>query len=216
MFKSIRRLSAGLGLLSAVALSGCLSVLPTPQAPIALISLPSGSAGAPTASLQSDVTIYPPDAPRSYAGVDIAVSQGQELVYLADVRWADAAPRLLQGSLLDSLSGAPGQGKALSAQQGASTDYDLRWRILDLSVSRGTRGVTAVVEASLLNSKTRRVVVQERFTSVETPSGRSPRERAAALAKASQAVCDLVADFVVRHAIPLEGQPPPRAASSSR
>lgn len=195
---------------------GCLSVLPSPKAPLALISMPSERAAAPVAVLGTDVTIYPPDASRSFAGSDIAVRSGEELVFLADVRWADAAPRLLQGAVMDSLSKASGEGRILYAQQGGVTDYDLRWRIIELSVSKGAGVVRAEVEASLVDSSTRRVIAQERFSADQRPRSGGARERAAALALTSQAVCDLVAEFVARTALPKDRQVPPRAASSNR
>ncbi|MBU6320175.1 MAG: membrane integrity-associated transporter subunit PqiC [Alphaproteobacteria bacterium] len=204
---------AGLGLAIS---GGCLSVLPSPKAPQALIALPSDRAGKPEASLSADVTIYPPDASRAYAGSDIAVRSDEELVFLADVRWADAAPRLLQGGVMDSLSKASGEGRALSAQQGGVTDYDLRWRIIDLSVSKGTGAVRAEVEASIVDSSTRRIVSQERFSADERPRSGGARDRAAALALTSQAVCDRVAGFVARSALPKKRQLPPSAASSNK
>lgn len=192
-------LIASLGFLTS---AGCLSVLPSPEVPKALISLPADRADGPATSLVSDVTIYPPDASRAFAGSDIAVRSGEELVFLGDVRWADAAPRLLQGAVMDSLSKASGPGRILSAQQGGVTDYDLRWRIIELSVARGTGAVRVEVEASVVDSSTRRVIAQERFSADERPRGAGSRERAAALAISSQAVCDLVADFVARTALP--------------
>ena len=52
----------------------------------AMIALPPSRAVAPTTPLLADVSVLPPDSSRAFSGVDIAVSNGQELVYLADVR----------------------------------------------------------------------------------------------------------------------------------
>ncbi len=182
-------------------LGGCLSLLPEPMIPEALIALPADRAQAPADALEADVGVFPPDASRAYSGVDIAVADQQELVYLADVRWSDAAPRLLQGAVIDALSKAGGEGQVTSAQQGTRTDYDLRWRVVDLSVSKGVGPVKVVVDASVVDSQTRRVVGQERFSAEGSPTGAEPRARAAALALAAQSVADQVAAFVATVAV---------------
>lgn len=183
-------------------LGACVSVLPEPQIPSALISLPASRAQAPADPLQADVSVYPPDSTRAYSGADIAVQTGQELVYLGDVRWADAAPRLLQSAVVDALALAGGEGRAVPAQLAARVDYEVRWRIIDLSASRETGPVRAQVEVSLLDSATRRVVAQGSFSATENPTDRAPRARAAAVALAAQSVADQVAAFVARSAVP--------------
>ncbi len=189
-------------LVLATALGGCVSVLPEPKVPSALIALPADRAQAPANPLQADVSVYPPDSTRAFAGVDIAVRSDQELVYLGDVRWVDAAPRLLQNAVVDSLSKAGGDGRAVTAQIGARVDYEVRWRIIDLSASRDTGPVRVEVAVSLLDALTRRMVAQQTFSATGEPSDRAPRARAAAVALAAQSVADQVADFVARTASP--------------
>jgi cholesterol transport system auxiliary component len=191
----------------ATALSGCLSVLPEPQIPSALIALPADRAQAPADPLQADVSVYPPDSTRAFAGVDIAVRTDQEMVYLGDVRWVDAAPRLLQNAVVDSLAKAGGNGRAVTAQIGALVDYEVRWRIIDFSASRDAGPVRVEVAVSLLDALTRRMVAQDNFSTTATPSDRAPRARAAALALAAQSVADEVAGFVAKAAAPKQ---PPR------
>jgi ABC-type uncharacterized transport system auxiliary subunit len=185
-----------------LAAGGCLSVLPEPQIPSALIALPADRAMAPAEPLRADVSVYPPDSSRAFAGVDIAVRTDQEMVYLGDVRWVDAAPRLLQNAVVDSLAKAGGEGRAVTAQQGARVDYDVRWRIVDLSAGKDTSPVKVEVAVSLLDSATRRVVAQQTFSATGAPSDRAPRARAATLAIAAQSVADQVAAFVTKSATP--------------
>ena len=182
-------------------LGGCLSVLPEPQIPSALIALPADRAQAPADPLNADVSVYPPDSTRAFAGVDIAVRTDQEMVYLGDVRWVDSAPRLLQSAVVDSLAKAGGNGRAVTAQIGARVDYEVRWRIIDFSASRDTGPVRVEVAASLLDALTRRMVAQETFSATAIPSDRAPRARAAALALAAQSVSDQVAGFVAKAAV---------------
>lgn len=187
----------------ALSLSACVSILPEPVIPEALIALPGDRAQTPQSPLTADVNVFAPDATRAYSGVDIAVRSGHELVYLADVRWADAAPRLLQGAVVDALSNAGGEGRANPAQVGARADYDLRWRIIDLSAGRETAPVSVTVEANVVESRTRRVVAQQRFEASGSPASRTPRDRAAALAAAAQSVADQVANFVAGAVTPI-------------
>lgn len=185
-----------------LSLAACVSVLPEPVIPDALIALPAERAQAPQTPLAADVNVFTPDASRAFSGSDIAVRNNHELVYLGDVRWVDAAPRLLQGAVVDALSRAGGDGRANPAQVGARADYDVRWRIVDLSVGRETAPVSVSVEANLVESRTRRVVAQQRFEASGTPATRAPRDRAAALALAAQTVADQVASFVASAVTP--------------
>lgn len=194
------RLAAAVSL--CLAAGGCLSVLPEPQVPTALISLPADRAVAPADPLRADVAVYPPDSTRAFAGVDIAVRTDQELVYLGEVRWVDTAPRLLQSAVVDSLAKAGGPGRVVTAQQGARVDYDVRWRIVDMAAGRETAPVKIEVAVSLMDSTTRRVVAQQTFTATGSPSDRAPRARAAAMALAAQSVADQVAAFAAKNAAP--------------
>jgi len=197
----MKPLFAAAALVSATLLSGCFSVLPEPFIPSALIALPADRAKAPATPLQADVAVYSPESLRTYAGNDIAVRTQQEVVFLGDVRWSDNAPRLLQGAVVDALTKAGGPGRAVSAQLGADVDYDVRWRIVDLSAGRELAPVRAEVQVSLLDAETRRMVAQRSFTAEGSPTDRAPRARAAALALAAQDVADQVAAFVAETAV---------------
>lgn len=188
---------AALALASTI-LAGCVSVLPTPIIPSALISLPADRAVAPTDPLQADVAVFFPESTRAFASADIAVRDAQELIYLSDVRWADTAPALLQGAVVNSLTKSGGPGRAAPGQLGAQTDYDLRWRLVDMSVGKGTAPVRIEVQASLMDSGTRRMIAQQSFTAEGNPSEASARSRAAALAIVAQKVADDVAGFVTK------------------
>ena len=184
-------------LVSTSGLVGCVSVLPEPIIPSALIALPAERATAPSSPLLADVAVYPPESSRAFAGADIAVRQDQELVYLGDVRWSDNAPSLLQGAVVNALTKASGPGRAAPSGLGADVDYDVRWRIVDLSTGRESSPVRVEVQVSLVDSLDRRMVAQETFAAEGSPTDRAPRARAAALALAAQQVADQVAAFVV-------------------
>lgn len=182
--------------------AGCVSVLPEPAAPDALLELPDSRARAPASALNADVVVYPPDSNRAFAGVNIPVRDEQELVFLSKMRWADVAPRLLQEAVVNALSKAEGEGQAATAELATRGEYDLRWRIVDMSVARDTGPVSVLVEASLVETLSRRIVAQERLTATRQPASASAQERAAALALAAQDVANDVADFVAQRAVP--------------
>ena len=190
-----------IALASTAALAGCLSVLPEPFIPSALIALPAERATAPTSPLRADVAVYPPEASRAFAGADIAVRQDQEMVFLDDVRWSDNATSLLQGAVVNALTKAGGPGRAAPAALGADVDFDVRWRIVDLSTGRDTSPVRVEVQVSLVDSSSRRMVAQESFKAEGSPSDRAPRARAAVLALAAQQVADDVAAFVTSNVV---------------
>lgn len=181
---------------AALATSGCVSILPEPMIPSALVSLPAERAKAPAKPLLADVAVYPPESSRAFAGADIAVRSDQELIYLGDVRWSDAAPQLLQGAVVNALSQAQGPGRAVLGQLGAEVDYDVRWRIVDLSAGRETLPVNVEVQVSIMDARNRRAIAQKSFSASGDPADRAPRARAAALAVAAQQVADQVAAFV--------------------
>lgn len=181
---------------AALATSGCVSILPEPMIPSALVSLPAERAKAPAKPLLADVAVFPPESSRAFAGADIAVRTDQELIYLGDVRWSDAAPQLLQGAVVNALSQAQGPGRAVLGQLGAEVDYDVRWRIVDLSAGREKLPVRVEVQVSIMDADNRRPIAQKSFSAVGDPTDRAPRARAAALAIAAQQVADQVAAFV--------------------
>ena len=75
----------------------------------------------------------------------------------------------------------------MPGQLGARTDYDLRWILVDLSTGKGAAAVRVEVQASLMDTGTRRMIAQQSFTVEGSPSDASARARAAALAIAVRA-----------------------------
>ncbi len=180
-----------------LALGGCVSVLPTPTIPSALISLPAERANAPADPLQADVAVYLPESSRAFAGSDIAVRDNQELIYLSDVRWSDIAPALLQGALVNSLTKASGPGKAVPGQLGPDRlrralagHRTLGWQEHVAGSRRGSGDADGFGHAP--HDRAAEFPVGRR-------SGRSRPSRArAALALVAQKLADDVAAFVAK------------------
>jgi ABC-type uncharacterized transport system auxiliary subunit len=193
----------------ALALSGCVSILPEPQTPDALVSLPPTRAAAPASPLQADVNVYPPDASSAFAGTDMAVRREQEIVYLSSMKWADAPARLLQGAVVDALAAGGGPGRASPAQIGARSEFDLRWRIVDLSIGGDGAPAVAAAQATLTNARDRRIIAQHTLRAEADAGSGAARDRAAALGEAAQALANQVAAFVA------EATPAPASAPGS-
>jgi len=174
-------------------LGACVSFLPEPETPNALYRFGPNDEVAGLV-LDSSVIIRQPEAPRVFAGVEIAARDEAGAVRVVKgVEWADRAPRLLQLTLLDMLNG-DGQGHALLPESGALADYQLSWRLAEFSLQERT--ATASVEFVLIDAKTRKALSQT-LASVDVQSrGSSAGERAEAMAEAGRQVVEAGARFL--------------------
>ncbi|MEM8919859.1 MAG: ABC-type transport auxiliary lipoprotein family protein, partial [Pseudomonadota bacterium] len=198
IFKSTREnsvaLTWALAAMSIAFLNACVSVLPEPTAPDALIQIPA-SRGGSDASLSADISVFTPEASRALSGVDIAVSDAGALRYLKRVKWADASPRLLQASLVDALTALGGPGHAFSAQTATRADFEVRWRISELSVSPKMGPARVAARVSVLDARTRRVIDETQLRASVAPATQQQSDRAEALAEAAQILSEDAAAF---------------------
>jgi ABC-type uncharacterized transport system auxiliary subunit len=187
---------------SAIALSGCISVLPSPDAPKALYRLNAIAPGQ-VAPLRLDVAISEPDAGRAISGVDLAVLDGQGgLRFMGDFKWSDPATRLIQTATISALAGSGGEGTAVSMNEGARTDLELRWRIDDLAIHSGS-GLTNAGEAqaictlsmTVLDARTRRPIAQRTETRM-VPVGGGDLARVQGLQRVAADAALAAAQFV--------------------
>lgn len=178
---------------SLVALSACVSVLPEKKTPDALYRFgPMDAAHTVSASIM----VREPDASKLFSGRSIAaegVDGGLRLVN--GVEWADSATRMMQIALVDSLGGQ-GDNVAVTSTTGAPTDYEIAWRISDFTL----RGLTARcrVEATLLEGRSRSVLDQTLVKASATATSDRNGDRAKALADAGRACVGDVAAFVAQ------------------
>ena len=70
-----------------------------------------------------------------------------------------------------------------------------------MSVTGNAGPVNVVVEASVVETLSRRIIAQDRISSTRQPSSGSTQNRAAALALAAQDVANTVAEFVAAKAV---------------
>ncbi len=188
-----------LALVGILPLAACVSVLPEPDTADALYRI---SPAPMSATLTSRVVIREPEAPRLFAGNAIASEAADgSLRLIPRVEWADAATRMLQIALLDSLgTGAEDEGIALAASAGLRGDFELAWRVANFVVAG--RQAHCQLELTLLDGRSRDVISRMRVTAQAEASGDGSRQRAQALAAAGQSCVRKAADYVAATAIP--------------
>lgn len=196
------------GLAGLTFLTGCISVLPETQPPSYLVRMSVLQAASP-GLLETRVLINEPDATGALAGAEVAATRDGGLVYINDVRWADAPSRMLQSALVDALSRAEGEGWAESVESGARGDFELRWTIRDLSYDMQARRGVCDLRVSLLTVRTRDVVASQRIRTEAPSETMRDAARADAIAAAMAQAAAQAAKFVVAHATE-ENRPPAR------
>ncbi len=174
-------------LLPMVLITGCLSVLPEPEAPGGLYSISSARANL---GLAQNIVIREFDAPEIMAGRGVvSESPTGALRFVRSVEWSGRLTRLLQLALIDSFTGA-GPGVALSPESGVAAPYVASGRIHRLVL----KGDVAVCKASVvLTEPARRRLIAQFETEVEQQvNGTSAEQRALSLrAAAGTCVADL-------------------------
>ncbi|MEM9054692.1 MAG: ABC-type transport auxiliary lipoprotein family protein [Pseudomonadota bacterium] len=106
---------------AAIALAGCVSVLPEPEAPDALYRIEGQKT---IQGLTENVIIREPEAPRLSAGQAMVSEMSGRLRLIPRVEWAGAATRQMQNAIIDSFS-LQNDGNALLPESGVSTAYEV-------------------------------------------------------------------------------------------
>ncbi|MEM7768364.1 MAG: ABC-type transport auxiliary lipoprotein family protein [Pseudomonadota bacterium] len=174
-------------------LSACVSVLPEPTVADALYRIPVPD---PVHVLDTDVLVHEPDAPRVFAGGEIASEAsdgGFRLVPGAE--WADRPTRLLQGVLIDAFD-PTGRGSAFSAPGLSTARLELSWRVVDLHLTEA--GAVCRMVVSLHAVDERQMVARETVSASRQAPGGGGENRIAALQSAATDCVDQTAAFIVR------------------
>ncbi len=206
---------AGLAAIAALALGGCVSLLPKPPPPPAIYSLRAGAVermAGPPKDLVIGVTA--PEAPRSVAGADIVWRTGPQIAFMERAAWDGSAPELLQDMLVDTMDRRGGVRAVTRAGGGVRSDANLTWDVLTFEVLEADGKLEARIEvvARLIDLRTRAITVVQRFNANAPISARSGRAAAAALERAAGAATLQIADWAIAQA----EAPQPSAASTSR
>jgi ABC-type uncharacterized transport system auxiliary subunit len=173
-------------------LAGCVNVLSQPEAPDAFYRIGPME---PMHRLNATVTIREPEASRLFSGRAIAAEdETGALRIVRAVQWTDNATEMMQGALLDSLSGE-GEFAALPSNTSGPTQFELTWRLSEFTLYGET--ARCRLDATVLRGRTRGVAAQ---TTVETTAialDPSNAARAKALTDAGRACVSELAAFIV-------------------
>ncbi|ACT58195.1 ABC-type transport auxiliary lipoprotein family protein [Hirschia baltica] len=191
-------------ILVGMGLGGCVSVLPEPKQPDALVRLPTSGMRGASSPLNTNIVVHIPDAMGAISGAEIAASDNQRIQYINDVRWADSPARLFQAAVVDALTVSEGDGLAVPVQVGARGEYDLRLSILDLTVDNEKEEAVCKVRVVLTRSGDKSIIASDVLQAVELLENKKSVDRAEALARAISNAAEITADFVATHAQPYD------------
>lgn len=173
--------------ITALALAGCVSVLPEPERPDALYRI---AAMNKPVEISSTIMVREPEAPQIMSGrAMVREDMSGAIRLIPDVEWAGRSTRLMQLALVDSLAGEA--GGAVLPEAGAQARYELSTRISTLGFVR----IDGVCEATitLINARTRNVVKRGQVATRLADQGTDP---ASTLKRVSENCVAEIAAFV--------------------
>ncbi|MEL6861398.1 MAG: ABC-type transport auxiliary lipoprotein family protein [Pseudomonadota bacterium] len=179
-------------LAAATALTGCLSVLPEPEAPDALYRI---EAARDLSGLTQDLIIREPEAPRLMAGQGI-VSEASDgaLRLIPGVEWSGSATRQIQLAMIDSFTVGE-SGNALLPELGVIAPYEMASQLKALNL-KGNRAVCTMT-ASVVATQGRQLVARSEISSQANAASNSGRDRALALREAASDCAVQAAEFAI-------------------
>ena len=135
-------------LTAAVSLSACVSLLPNPAPAPSVYRLDTRVEIASKAVTAEIIRVDRPTSPQIYNATDIIVTQdGQKLSTIAQAKWSEATPSVIQNAMIDAL-GSSSQFIGMSPMAGAQakTRLHLEVKNFEASFDRGpTSAPLAVV-----------------------------------------------------------------------
>lgn len=172
---------------------GCASVIPQTEPADALYRL---GAMAPEYRPGASVSIREPDGSRLMTGRAMVTEDVSGAIrIMKGAEWTDRATSLMQSALLDLLDGQ-GENADVPAQAGALTEYELSWRIADLSLSG--RVARCRLDLTLMAAMGPPSFHQGTVSETAEAEDMSQQARAIALAGAARACVRGAAAFIER------------------
>lgn len=179
-----------------VSLAGCVNVLQQPDPPDAYYRIGPME---PMHKLNATITIREPEASRLFSGRSIASEDGTgALRIVRGVQWTDNATEMMQGALLDSLSGL-GPNAALPSNSSGPAQFELNWRLSEFTLYGET--ARCRLDATLLTGRSRVVVAQTSLATTAVALDETNAARAKALTDAGRACVSELASFIAAEAV---------------
>ncbi|MAK59979.1 MAG: hypothetical protein CMK09_03275 [Ponticaulis sp.] len=180
----------------AVALAGCVSVLPEPVIPDSLYRFSSADtfSNVSPVRLPASVFVPQPEGATLLLGKNIIFEdEDGGLSLLSSAQWSSSAGSMIQYALLDRLSAGTASDGALALGDwvSARADYNLQWHVRDLVVREDD--VVASFEVMLINDQTGEVTGKFEVTRRDTYVGKSGEAGVRKLIEVVQGAIDEIA-----------------------
>ena len=164
--------------LCAALLSGCVSVLPQPEAPDALYKITSK---ARFADLPHTLVVREPEAARIIAGQAlVSESATGEYRLIPGVEWSGPSTRQIQYAIIDSFA-PEAPGHAVAPELGVLAEYELATRVSALRL-RGETALCSMV-VSVITNRNRELIARAQVSAEGVASDESAKARAMALSE---------------------------------
>lgn len=177
--------------------AACVSVLPEQEVPSGLYRLADIDSNV---ELIANVVVREPTTARIFAGQGMVVQDSDgALRLISGVEWAGRPAQLLKGGLIDAFD-INSDGTAVTDMSGAVGDYELSWRIKDLTIVERGNGGDAIcgLSVTLLDGETRTPIASTGIERSVPVADSSAAARAAAISQSATNCVEAVADFVSR------------------
>lgn len=188
-------------LTSAIALCGCISLLPkAPPAPRMFVMEAGDVTAATGAPVDAVINVADPSGERSILGNLLVWRTGDELAYVAQTQWSTRAEDALQQMLVETLTQQHRFRAAARTGEAAGT-YEVRWEVLEFSVQQNDMAAHFRADVKLVASPGRRVIAQRTVATSAPVADRSANLASQALTRAAREATAQIAAFAADAAL---------------
>lgn len=168
-------------------------------------------------NLNAQLAVEEPISPRGLNTDRVALwSSPLQLKYVEDARWADRAPRMVQGVLVESFQRTLSAGGVARAGGGMRADYSLATELQDFAIDDMKGGAPSIrlrLNVSLLRSSGGRLIAGRLFEETVQARNRSTDAAVEAFDEALHRIAAKTVNFTVDTIAAL---PPPRRMEERR
>lgn len=181
-------------LLSALLVSGCISLLPEPPPPPRTYVLEAQNvaqlAGQPVDAV---IAVALPTGERAILGSDLVWRTGDSIAYVAQSQWSNRAAEALQQTLTETLA-RQGRFRAATRSGEARADYEIRWEVLDFEVREEDMAAHFRADVRIV-APGRRIIASQIVETSAPVASRSSSVAAEALARAAREGSARIGEF---------------------
>jgi ABC-type uncharacterized transport system auxiliary subunit len=199
-------------LAAALALGGCISLLPKAPPPPRTFMLSAGDiTPAQDQPIDAVIAVAQPTGERALLGSDMVWSTGSEVAYVGHAQWSAHADDALQAMLVETLS-RQHRFRAAARTGETSAQYEIRWEVLNFQVDNASMTARFRADVKLTQAPGRQVLAQEIIEASAPVADRSQTNAAAALTQAAREGAARIALFAAGSASQAEAARAAQAA----